>query len=189
MKTDLNLLPQKGPQLSGSRILIIALCILAVALGGVGLPLCQKFILRNKIDQLTIELASYSEIEVLAEKLQNQVKRLTEIDNVFTDKKARYLPVSHILNDIEANIPQNINIEKLSFSAEILDIEGTAPAYREIAQFHVKMQEVEYVDSVVFRSAHREGQSENNAESYRFSLHLTISEKELPAGGEEAAGR
>lgn len=179
MRDDLNLVPRKESATLNSSIvdiiMIYILTFLCLILFGVIKPNDKKAEIEKQIAEKEQELQQYAtvdeEYEELTEKI-TEIKNNKKIVEQLTDKKK----FGDILKDIQNIIPDDVVIKNLSYSDDSLTISATSSDIIDIAQFMVKLRQLDYVQSVKFSSASNK-KSENSSDTSsdkNLSFNITV---------------
>lgn len=179
LRDDLNLVPRKESATLNSSIvdiiMIYILTFLCLILFGVIKPNDKKAEIEKQIAEKEQELQQYAtvdeEYEELTEKI-TEIKNNKKIVEQLTDKKK----FGDILKDIQNIIPDDVVIKNLSYSDDSLTISATSSDIIDIAQFMVKLRQLDYVQSVKFSSASNK-KSENSSDTSsdkNLSFNITV---------------
>jgi Tfp pilus assembly protein PilN len=170
MRHDINLIPKRSRVISAKMMFLIILItisgIIITGLYGLYLPLKTKNELKNLIKEKQAELLLYDSVEENFKTLTDEINSIITIKAAFEALKINNLKMTQIFQDFQDNIPKNIVIENISYSnlnGELL-MEGFSPAYKEIAQYIVKLRQLDYILDVGFTSAELE-MDEMNADT------------------------
>ena len=157
MRNDINLIPKINGFVSTKTMIIVILAsmcsFLMMGFCGVFLPLWEKNELNNKIMQKQEKLLLYSNVEVTYITLLDKINKLNNLNTVFESLKSNQNKMTEIFKDFQENIPDNITIHNISYSNEVLLMDGVSPSYKEIASYIVNLRKLEYVKNVGFTSA------------------------------------
>jgi Tfp pilus assembly protein PilN len=170
MRHDINLIPKRSSVISAKTMFFIILItisgIIITGLYGLYLPLKTKNELKNLIKEKQEELLLYGGVYETFNTLTDQINSIITIKAAFEALKINNLKMTQILQDFQDNIPKNMVIQNISYSnsnGELL-MEGLSPTYKEIAQYIVKLRQLDYILDVGFTSAELE-KDEMNADS------------------------
>ncbi len=182
MINDINLIPKNSKNASKETMFIFTVAYLCLAViivfFGYFIPLHQRNQIKSKIAQKEEKLQQYADIK---ETYINLTDTLREMQNKVTYFEAlkNSLKMSQVFDDLEANIPRNINIVNLSLAEGTLTINGVSPSYEEAAQYMVKLRKLDYVNDVSFTNAVLEDDEENSEELYDFSIDVYLNMPEI----------
>ncbi len=178
MINDINLIPKSSKNTSRETLFVILgayLCFtIVVVFFGYFIPLQQKSSVKHKIAEKEEELKQYADMDDTYIKLTDTI---SEMENKVTYFEAlkNSLKMSKVFNDLEENIPREINISNMSLAEGILTIAGVSPSYKEVAQYMVKIRGVDYVKDVTFSSAVLEDDEEDsNKKLYDFNIYVNL---------------
>jgi hypothetical protein len=121
---------------------------------GLYLPLKEKNDLKKRIGQKQEELSSYGSVEDRYIALSAQFSKITAINSAFKALKSNNLKMTQIFQDLQENIPGDIIIQNISYSnmKGELTIDGLSRNYKNIAQYIVKLRQLDYILDVGFTS-------------------------------------
>lgn len=171
---DINLIPKTKKKTSDESILVTTILILClfILMGyyGVFVPLQNKYMIDKQIKAKEFELRAYSETLATYNTLLEQTSSLRETDMLLDSIKNDGLVMTELLNNIENSIPDKISFKRLNLTDNLLTVEATAPSYREVAQFIVKLRKFDQVENVIFMNA----KSDNENQTHDFTINITL---------------
>jgi len=101
----------------------------------------QKSTLNNQLNSLKAKKDMYSTIK----SKENYYSQKEKIIKYLSDKK---LNMTEILNDISANIPENVSIKDMKFNGSVLEITGDSYMNKYLSDFMLNLRKLKYVDDV-----------------------------------------
>lgn len=184
MRNDINLIPKRNRIISAKMMSLI----LAISVGGIILmlfygllqPLKEKNEMKNIIAQKQEELLLYNSVEDTFITLTEQINKIKTMNSAFETLKSNTLKMTQIFQDFQKNIPEDITIQTISYSnsnGELL-MEGVSPTYKNIAQYIVKLRQLDDILGVVFTSAELENPEVSNGDKgmtmHKFSIKVSL---------------
>jgi Tfp pilus assembly protein PilN len=177
---DINLIPKNDKKKSGSTtpmLITIGICsLLCFGLFGYYLPISEQWRLKSQIKEQEKQITEYVKTDEQFRKLTKQVCDETEKVAMLAALKSNSFKMSKIMDDIQTNIPKNINVNAITYQDGLLTIEAYSPTYKEIAQFIVNARKIENVQNIKFTSASKEDvdQGKKSKEMNRFTIYLNL---------------
>lgn len=175
MRNDINLLQKKQSSVSRKTltyILIISIFVIICFSGiCVVLPNISKGMIQNNITNKEKELQSYAAVEAEYQEALNNTTEIKEQINTIDQLKNNTRSFTQIFDDIQVIMPQDITLTKMNYHDDSIDMEGIALEVVNIAQFMVKLRQLEYVQSVKVTSSELDTESE---EGYSYKITMTF---------------
>ncbi|MDF2537650.1 MAG: hypothetical protein K0S76_671 [Herbinix sp.] len=177
---DINLIPRVKKKASGELTfititLVLGLMVLTIFYGFY-LPMQQKNSLIAQITEQEAELLNYSGTQHLYLDLLNQVQNINNTDEIINTIKASNIEIAKFMRELEVNIPPKVIIKNMSLTDGILNMEGTAPSYKEIAQYIVNLRNMNSVYKVTLMGAKKE---EANEATEAFTIYVSLISPEV----------
>jgi Tfp pilus assembly protein PilN len=181
---DINLIPKTKKNTSSNTanisVLIFLLCILVIAVFGFYLPYLKKESLKDQIQDKEDELSSYSGTEDTFLSLMSESVKLNQANTLVEQIKSNKINMTEILSFLNDNTPDDLLVTSFSYETGLITIEGEASTYTEIAQFIVKLRNMNKVTAINFTHAEVEeesdvpDQSNNNKKINKFTLYVRL---------------
>ena len=177
MMYDINLIPQTKKNASGrinSTMIFIGLfCFVVLAVFFFYFPLQQKLSLNKQIQAKEEEITIYANVRGEYDTLSAQSDQLKQIALNLEHLREDKLKLTELINHVEESMPKSITANRIQLEEGLLTIEGSSSAYKDIAQFMVKMRQLEGVLSVAFMGATANEdleEGDSNANDYKQDL-------------------
>lgn len=175
---DINLIPRAKKKASNESVLlmtILGICLISVTLYfGVYIPINEKTSLEKQISVQEKELENFKKLEdTYLELLDQKVSIYATIATLDFIQDNKF-EMTKIINYLEKEMPKAITLDKITLSGSVLNVEGTANSYREIAQFIIKLRKMDNVTNVTFLSAQAVDNESIQDEQQNFTIKVEI---------------
>lgn len=192
MRNDINLIPKRNSIISAKMmfmVLVISMSgLILMGYFGLFLPLNEKRELKSTIKENEEELLLYSNVDATYAATLEQVENLVGLKTVFEALKNDNLKMTQTIKDLQENIPKNIIVNKIDYKDGELLMEGLSPTNKEIAQYIVKLRQLDYVLKVDFTSAEVDVSLDNGTDTgnkkedmmYLFKITVSLKTYNVP---------
>lgn len=177
MKLDINLIPGKSKDASKDfykMIILILIFSFIIVIWGYVLPKGEKEILVNKVNKKEQELEELSEIEEEYNNLKTLRDTLKNELDLYDNIKTYKTKMTSIIKDFELLMPSSITMDAFNYNEGLISVVGTAPEYKDISQFMIKIRESEYVMGSSLGEVNIVEDEEGNLTGYSFTLNVAL---------------